>query len=194
MRFLLIVAVGAVVIGYLRGGRLGNLSRVPLRLLAVFGLALGIEVVLGFVPGAARLPMLAASYALAAAGIWLLWRTSWARATPWVGVAVVLIALGWAMNAAPIAANGGMPVSRDAMRIAGIDDRPDVTADDFRKHVEATPAASLLVLGDVIPIPGLGIVVSAGDVVLAAGIGLLLIAAMQPPRNEDAAAPVVGRR
>jgi hypothetical protein len=85
---------------------------------------------------------------------------------------VGLLALGFFSNALVVALNGAMPVSSSALARAGIG---DAVVSDAR-HELADAATGLPWLGDVVPIalPGLGQAVSPGDVLIAAGAGLLL--------------------
>jgi Family of unknown function (DUF5317) len=83
----------------------------------------------------------------------------------------LVAAAGLALNALVIAANGAMPVSLEAADVAGVDRE----ASDFGiKHEVLNDDTVLPWIADVIPIPGLSMLISAGDVVLAAGIGWLV--------------------
>ncbi|MEV8375790.1 DUF5317 domain-containing protein [Kribbella sp. NPDC056861] len=104
---------------------------------------------------------------------------------------VALLALGFACNALVVALNGAMPVSLATLARAGITG----FAEDPR-HELADATTRLPWLGDVVPValPGLGQAVSPGDVLIAAGAGLLLYAGMggaghipvqPPPSWED---------
>ena len=84
---------------------------------------------------------------------------------------ILIAAVGMALNILVIALNGAMPVSPWAAEIAG--------AESFEeemgiKHELAGSQTSLGFLGDVIPIPETGRVISVGDIVLAAGIAVLV--------------------
>ncbi|MEV5963961.1 DUF5317 domain-containing protein [Kribbella sp. NPDC051952] len=89
---------------------------------------------------------------------------------------VGLLALGFFSNAVVVALNGAMPVSLAALARAGISTA--VVSDP--RHELADAATRLPWLGDVVPValPGLGQAVSPGDVLIAAGAGLLLYAGM----------------
>ena len=102
---------------------------------------------------------------------------------------VGLLALGFFSNALVVAVNGAMPVSLAALSRAGVGDA--VLSDP--RHELAGAATRLPWLGDVVPValPGLGQAVSPGDVLIAAGAGLLLYAGMGASgRVPAAAAPV----
>lgn len=90
------------------------------------------------------------------------------RRHPGVG----LLASGFFSNALVVALNGAMPVSSSALARAGIGDAVVTDA----RHELADAATRLPWLGDVVPValPGLGQAVSPGDVLIAAGAGLLL--------------------
>ncbi|WP_433160869.1 DUF5317 domain-containing protein [Kribbella sp. CA-247076] len=88
---------------------------------------------------------------------------------------VGLLALGFFCNALVVALNGAMPVSADALARAGVD-----TFMNSPRHELADASTTLPWLGDVVPValPGIGQAVSPGDVLIAAGAGLLLYAGM----------------
>jgi Family of unknown function (DUF5317) len=84
---------------------------------------------------------------------------------------MLVAALGLALNVIVIAANGAMPVSPEAARVADT----EVTIEGIG-HEPITDDTVLPWLADVIPLPGLRFIVSTGDVVLALGIGRLAYA------------------
>ncbi|NOL43502.1 DUF5317 domain-containing protein [Kribbella sandramycini] len=89
---------------------------------------------------------------------------------------VGLLALGFFSNAAVVALNGAMPVSAAALARAGL----STTVVSDQRHELSTAATTWPWLGDVVPValPGIGQAVSPGDVLIAAGAGLLLYAGM----------------
>lgn len=89
---------------------------------------------------------------------------------------VPLVALGLVLNAAVVARNGAMPVSIAAASRAGVSTLTVATGNDPR-HTIAGRGSAWRDLGDVIPVP-LPIapeVVSAGDVLVAAGLGEFIV-------------------
>lgn len=95
---------------------------------------------------------------------------------------VALLAAGFAANALVVLLNGAMPVSADALARAGLDvSAADLLLDPRHEHVG--DATRLPWLGDTIPLalPGLGQAVSVGDILIAAGAGLMLYTAMRHP-------------
>ena len=73
------------------------------------------------------------------------------------------------MNLAVVALDGGMPVSRDAVRAAGAGGV--IVIEDGAKHHLMTNADVLQPLADVIPVPApFGVVLSIGDVLLYGGM------------------------
>ena len=79
------------------------------------------------------------------------------------------MATGLMMNLAVVALNGGMPVSRDAVRAAGADGV--IVIEDGAKHHLMSNADVLQPLADVIPVPPpFGVVLSIGDVLLYGGM------------------------
>ena len=89
---------------------------------------------------------------------------------------MLLTAAGVGMNLAVILLNGAMPVSADGAQTAGLDPPTDGLA---LKHEQMGSDTQLRWMADVIPVPGVGEVWSAGDVVIALGIGRLVYARMQ---------------
>lgn len=82
---------------------------------------------------------------------------------------MLLAGAGLAVNLVVIIANGAMPVSLEAARIAGI----ETSLATGIGHEPMTSSTVLAWLGDVIPLPGIGLVISPGDIVLAAGLSWL---------------------
>ena len=88
---------------------------------------------------------------------------------------MLIAGLGLLMNVSVIVANGAMPVSADAADAAGLS--PPTQSSAF-KHEQMNSETRVRWLGDVVPLPVLGEVWSAGDFVLAAGIARLIYARM----------------
>jgi hypothetical protein len=97
---------------------------------------------------------------------------------------VPLIALGLACNVAVVVANGAMPVSVAASMQAGVP-RADLhlAADPVREA--ETARTRLAMLGDTIPValPWHPQAISAGDLFVAAGAGLLVLSGARPNRR-----------
>ena len=177
MIFLFAVA-GGVALGYALGGRMRNLANVPHRLLLLLWISVALQIGLTFIPGPldraeVRFSIVLVSYSLIA--VWLLVNL---RDPHMPRVGVLLIASGWFLNLLVIAANGGMPVSRTALRRAGQDPNIDVAEGHLFKHVPANEDTSLYVLADVIPVRPIGNVISVGDIVLVLGIIAFIASAM----------------
>jgi hypothetical protein len=176
------VLIGALIAGKVRGGSLRNLAvlRLPqTRLIMVAG----VLAALGAFGGRLGLPARPAYVICTLA--------SAALVCAFVGVnrhvaGMPLVALGFALNALVIVANGAMPVSQQAADFARVSTDAAVDGTDAR-HQPLTDHTALSALADVIPVRlpsplGWGSnVVSAGDVVLAAGIGLLVMTGMRRP-------------
>jgi hypothetical protein len=105
-----------------------------------------------------------------------------------VGAGLAMFGAGWLLNLLPIAVNGAMPVSAGALTAAGLTGRGasriDVSRGHLGKHVlslgwHAHGARGVVSsLGDTIPVRLFGAVVSPGDVVMAAGLVIVVAAAM----------------
>ena len=176
MRLLLAVIVLAVVLGYAFGGRVSQLKRVRLRWwgLTILGLAIqflplpegrgGSDVLV-------RTSLLAASYALL-----LAFALANVRQT-----GMPLVALGLACNALVIVANGGMPVSVQALEDSGQADVVRILIEEGAdKHHELMDDDVLTFLADVIPIPQpIGQAASVGDILVYAGMIWFVVAAMR---------------
>jgi hypothetical protein len=89
-----------------------------------------------------------------------------------------VLGAGCALNSIVIAADDGMPVSRWALTVAGLPRHLDVSRGHLDKHVAMTTSTHLRWLGDIIPVPGLRTVMSAGDVLMLAGIALAAFTAV----------------
>jgi Family of unknown function (DUF5317) len=92
---------------------------------------------------------------------------------------VPLLAAGLLLNVVVIAANGAMPVSRYAEERAGVD-RDTFVHGTSGAHEVADDQTRLSLLADVIPValPVRPETVSAGDVLIVSGVGLLIVAGM----------------
>lgn len=163
---LVLAALIGVLTVPLAGGDLRRLADVELRGVWLAPLAVAIQVViLALVTGgSARLhaAIHVSTYALAVAFIWANRRLPGAR----------LLGLGCAANLAAIIANGGvMPQTAAAHRLSGIVEHAGFDNSRVLSHPH------LAWLGDVIPVPapfGLANVLSAGDLLLFAGMLVLL--------------------
>ncbi len=168
MALLALTLAAAILVGWLTGGRLAHLDRLRLRggalvgvsLLAQLGLATGVG-------GARRLVLLAVAQAALTAFCWCNRRVT----------GIPLIAVGFTCNAAVMAANGAMPVSADAIRRVAGPGAGVVVARGRHQLLES--GDPLPWLADVLPVPPLGVVLSVGDVVLGAGIVLLVTVHMR---------------
>lgn len=182
--FLVAVAAGFS-IGYLNGGRAGRL-RIPASLLLGALAAFAIQIGLTWLPkktfGAdARLVLLIATYCIVLVPLLYVAATSLRSRLGALGTAALLFVLaGWALNTAPIAFNGGMPVSRSALNAAGyaVDQNP-ANFDRSWKHVLATRKTHLARLSDTVAVRPLHAVYSIGDFLLLAGISTLIAAGMR---------------
>jgi hypothetical protein len=173
--FVLVSLLLALLLSYPRGGRLHRIADAPLHASWVLFVGVGLQVVVdvgaarGFLPGTgwASYGLLLASQLLVV--VWVLAN----RHLP----GTILVAIGLALNAAVIAANGAMPVDPAAIAALGIDGAT-VTGG---KHVLLDDATRLPWLADIWPLPPLRSIISVGDVVLAAGLIPLLHALMTWP-------------
>ena len=98
---------------------------------------------------------------------------------------MTLIGAGAMSNLLVISINGGMPVSGDAIARAGLDN-PFVGPGSIEKgaHHLMTAADKLRFLGDVIPVRVMANVFSVGDVLIWAGLLLMIAQLMVGPRGK----------
>lgn len=166
----MVALVLALCLGKLAGGSLTRLAGMPLRGWPMLAAALAVEVAGSFTTGRWYASGLALSAAFVLAFL--------ARNRTAPGVA--LVGLGLLLNATVVAANGAMPVSRNAAATAGVDVAAVAAGADPRHEVSGV-GTRLPVLGDVLalPLPGRPEIVSPGDVVVAAGLALLVITGMR---------------
>jgi hypothetical protein len=197
MRIWAIAILLAVAVASVRGGRLRHLAELPLPalLLAPVWAAAGLELAAGYVPAERRFAVTLASYFLVAGflGPYLVVLRR-RRIAGGVQAGVGLLALGWLLNLLPIVANGGMPVSRHALARAGLAWIGNVHHGYLYKHVPLGSGTHLGALGDLVPIPlwPVGIVVSVGDLVLAVGFFVFVLAALRPrPQGRLATSPAL---
>lgn len=159
----LIGIVLAVGVALLRGGRFRHAARNDLHWLPVLVAGLALQTLLD---------ALAARDGVGDAGTVALLLVSEAAVLGfcirnWYRAGMVLVGLGFTCNVLVILANGGMPVSPDAIRAMGGDPTGVVLAG---KHHLMTAATALPWLADVIPVPPVDLIISVGDILLVAGM------------------------
>jgi hypothetical protein len=176
MILLIAVVAFALVLGLLLKGSFRRFEDLRLRWWGLVVIGLGLQLVplpsgdsgtdLVF-----RVAVLAVSYALLIlfAALNIRWR----------GMPLVLI--GLALNALVIVANGGMPVSADAIETSGQSDMRQLLIEEgAAKHHLMTDDDVLTPLADVIPIPPpVGQIVSVGDLFVYSGIVWLVVVVMR---------------
>jgi hypothetical protein len=174
----LVVAVLALVVAVAAGG--DRLARLRVRAVRLLVAAAVLQLVSGaLAPGSAavRLPALVLSAALV--GLFL--------AGNWQVAGVPLVTAGLLLNVVVVGLNFAMPVSTTAAARAGLT-VAELHLGDDPFHEQAGPHTRLATLGDTIPLalPGRPQVVSPGDVLVAAGVGLLLVLGGARPRRRVA--------
>jgi hypothetical protein len=169
---ILLVIAAALVVGLLAGGSLRRLVELRVNW---WGLALGglvlqvlpVPRIEGVAPDLVGPAMLIGSYLLL---------LSFVIVNRWLPGAGVM-ALGLLLNLSVVAANGGMPVSAKAASAAG--GAGELVIEPGQKHNVMTEETVLKPLADVIPVPGLSVVISVGDVLLYGAVGWLVVALMR---------------
>jgi len=175
-----------LLMGWARGGSLRALSDVQFRHSSFVLAAIATQAALEL-PGPRSWPtgvhfgIVVMTYLVV--GWWLLENTRSRSAGMRCGLG--LVASGWALNLLAIIPNGGMPVSESALGRAGIARSTSVIRGHLSKHVPAGHHTVLLFLGDVIPLSWFRSVISAGDIVMAVGIGIVVASAMTMPTQDN---------
>ena len=169
------VAFG-VLIGRLAGGRFPAIAG-RCRALWLLWLASAVQVlhlhaggVRHWVQDEVGVPMIAVVFAVG-----IVWLVVNLRHWPWrLRLPGMVVLAGAVANGIAIAGNGRMPYSPAAAALAGVP--PGATSP---KNTPATADSTVVFLGDVIPVPWLHKIVSAGDVLIALGVVLFLVMAMR---------------
>ncbi|MEZ5175650.1 MAG: DUF5317 domain-containing protein [Acidimicrobiia bacterium] len=163
-----LVVVIAVAVGYIRGGKLRNLTEIRVTMWWLLPLGFAILAASEWVPSDMNelaIGLVLLSYLPLLLFVWL----NRDQTGIWIA------GLGILMNFTVISLNGGMPVLEEAARIAGHEG--DFLLD--AKHVVLTTSTRLPFLADVIPLPNA--VLSLGDVLLAIGVGAFIEDQMRQP-------------
>jgi hypothetical protein len=189
---ILLVIVFACLAGVARGGSMHNLAQLELAAWPLVFVAVAAQAAGAF----------AGALGAAHAGTWYVLGMVASAALIVVFVArnralpgMALVAAGFLLNALVVTLNGAMPVAQEAADRVGIS-----TVGLYRhhdaKHELIDDQTVLSPLADVIPVPLPGPlergsnVISVGDVVLAAGIGVLVVNAMVAVRRRHVPAHV----
>jgi hypothetical protein len=178
MKLMVICMTVILVTGYLLGGRLRNVANLEITWpwLALVGLAL--QFVTG--PGS-TVPLVCLYLSFALLIVFTI------KNIRVFGFAVILV--GVLCNLLVIGTNGGMPVSKAALR--GSDQGRflgDLENNPYPKHHLATDDDLLRSLGDVIPVPKpVAQAISIGDIFTYGGVGMVIVGAMRggPARRRE---------
>lgn len=178
MLFVLGALLGGLLAGWALGGSLRRLERLPMRRLKLlFGSVLVQAIATLAFGGALYVIAIVVSFVLAVAFV---------LDNPQLA-GRGLIASGLGLNALVILANGAMPVVADAAARAGVN-AASIARDP--RHQLAESGTHLAWLADRIPLalPWQPQVLSVGDVLVAAGVGVLVARAMR--RRTSAPTPI----
>ena len=183
MRLMAICIAIIVAIGYLLGGRLRNVSDLQIEWtwLALAGLALQ------FVTGPGSTVPLVCLYL--SFGLLIVFTIKNIRV---FGFPVILA--GVLCNLLVIGIDGGMPVSKHALRASDQGQfLGDLENNPYPKHHLATEDDLLRFLGDAIPLPSpVEQAISVGDILTYCGVGVVIVGAMRKPsRIEPVSNPEV---
>lgn len=170
MQWMLLVIAISIAVGWVRGGKLRNLTDIRVRVWPLLPLGFVLLAASSFVATDQHelaVALILVSYLPLLLFVWLNRNMT----------GIWIAGMGILMNFTVIVLNGGMPVLEEAVRIAGGGDELLLGA----KHVLLTETTLMPFLGDIIPLPSA--VLSLGDVFLAIGIATFLEDQMRrPPR------------
>ena len=189
-----VILLIAVVAGYLTGGRLRNLAHLRMRGVALLVAAMVVAVAAKLVPVDALRPgpfatVVVVSLALVGAFLAL----NIARTRGALRVALVLMGLGWLLNAAAIIVNGHM--ASPAAVLTGHHSSVNTwIGPHLAAHAVLDVNTRLPWLSDamILHVPGYLISLSPGDLILAAGVVIFIVQGMR--RADDATKGQVARR
>lgn len=178
MLALAVVVLIGFLVGLVRGGSWRNLAGAKFRLVSVIFVGVAFQVAAALLSsvdhGRLSIALVVTSFAAVFAFAAANWRLP----------GMALVALGALSNLIVIWANQGMPVSRSALDRAGFTDAYVAGRGGARgAHHLLSDSSRLTPLADVIPLPLFRNVVSAGDVVIWAGILLLVQDLTAGPRG-----------
>ena len=181
---LLLVVIAALAVGYLRGGRLKRYLGRPLRWVLLPAAGFAIEAALPLI--GRLIPVPAENWLFMAVipeylAIFVFAALNFERR------GMKLILLGSLLNFAVIVANGfKMPLSPVALEMPEAQKTLEmIRAGEILDYVIVGWDAPLLFLGDVIRLPYLPGLASVGDLVLAAGVFLLILEIMGSRRRKE---------
>jgi hypothetical protein len=176
MSVLVVAIVLGVVLGYVFGGKVGNVRRLRFRWWGLGILALGVQL-LPLPTGTATSDTVVRTAFLFVSLASLLMFVLLNLRTP----AMALVAIGLVANAIVVTANGKMPVTRDALRASGhaaLVRDAELLGND-RYELSSTDD-TFVFLADTIGIPPpFGVVMSIGDLFIFGGLVLLMAEVMQ---------------
>lgn len=167
MLLTLVLVVPATLLGLARGGSLTSLARTDLRGLPLVFAGVLMQVLLLLLVQPDGVSEVVAGGVLVVSSLAVAVMLFLNRDLPGTRIALV----GVVLNVLVIGMNGGMPISPRAAEIADIKQPLDQLD---AEHEELNSGTRLGWLGDVIPFPGIQLVVSVGDVLLAVGIARLV--------------------
>jgi hypothetical protein len=176
LAFAVVIAVG-LGIGLARGGSIRNLTAARLRLTPLIFLAVAMQIGAQFVPRSSSIlayGLIVASYAVVFAFAGANWRIP----------GMAFIAIGAALNYTVILVNRGMPISASAAARVGFAGAKAQQLVLRGKHfINTSGHAHLSPLGDVIPLWRQPTIASVGDLIIWAGLILLIASLVLGPRG-----------
>jgi len=182
MALVLIIILAGLGAGFAARGSLRNFERLQFHWwgLAIVGLGLQAIPVPDRFDTEWAVGLLIASYVILIGFTWV------NRRLP----AAPLILIGLALNLIVISANRGMPVSAEAIRVAGTTGDAMLTGIQGTKHHLMTSDDVLTPVADVIPVPPpFGVILSVGDLFLYSGVASFVVLVMLGRFDENRRPP-----
>lgn len=170
----IISIVFAIILGYILGGRIRNLEKLNIKGIYIIFISFGLEFAIVMCIRKGILYIGLTSYLLDVIMYLLLLIFVILNRK---NISIIIMGLGFLLNAIPIFLNGGtMPVSRSAIKIAGLD--PNISAEGLYRVIDSS--TKLWFLGDIIPINFINnFIISIGDIFTAIGLILLIVTGMK---------------
>jgi hypothetical protein len=173
MGFTVVAVLVGVLVGFVTGGRVGNVNKRSLQLVWLLAVSVALQVV-------AEVLDVGDEVGLALVLVSYVGLSGFALANSrLVGMPVVLV--GLLCNLAVITVNGGMPVERDALLASRAASAAEVDGLDFgaKRHL-AHDADTMRFLDDRVPVRPSREVLSIGDLILAFGIADVIFRLLKP--------------
>jgi F0F1-type ATP synthase assembly protein I len=170
-----VALIAGVIVGFLRGGTLDRLTKVPFKFIYLLIVAFVIQIGLSLASHWLNIPhivgylLILFSYLLIISGLFLNRKDLF----------IQIILVGIFLNFLVIAVNGGMPISAKSAKLIGINQKTfsRTLKKDYIRQATSSSKTDLFFLGEIIPLPlpyPFPSVYSVGDILISLGLFLYL--------------------